>query len=366
MYTAVGDLPTGAVRALQAELLPCLIFEDGLRDGTLIPVEDRAISLGRSATNEVMLEGETISRKHCAVTGKGTSMMIADLGSTNGTFVNERQVTGAQSLQLGDLVRVGDHKLRFMLRSRTEVRAAEAIEADLERAARYVMSLLPQRIERGPVVIDWEHVPCMTLGGDVFGYRKHERGMIMYLLEVSGSGVGAAMHATAIQAVLSQSSIVGVDPACPTQVLNFLNERFQMDHHEGLCFTIWYGFYDIPSRRLTYSTGGKHPALMVSPDRKHIVPLQTKNPMLGALPTQKYPSQTIDMPPSWSLYLFSDGAFQINDAQGRLWTVADFEKLIRVKGPVEPGEPGRILRDLRHAMAGVFEDDVSILTATFV
>jgi len=365
-HTAVGELPTDAIRALQAELLPCLIFEDGVRDGTVVPVEDREITAGRSVTNELVLEGETVSRQHCRLTGQGTNLKITDLGSTNGTYVNDQPLKGSLPLQLGDLVRVGEHRLRFMLRSRAEVRMAEAQEADLERAARYVTSLLPTRIERGPVVVDWEFVPSMSVGGDLFSYRKHERGMILYMLDVTGRGVGAAMHATAIQSVLAQPTLPGVDLTDPTQVLEFLNDRFQMDHHQGLCLSMWYGFYDTPARRLTYAAGGHHPGLMVSPDRRHIIPLWTKNPILGALPGQLYSAETIDVPPSWSLYLFSDGAFKVRDAEGKEWDLPDFENLIRIKGPVAPGEPGRILRALHKATRGALEDDCSILTATFV
>jgi len=364
--TAVGEMPTDAVRSLQAELLPCLIFEAGLRDGGVVAVEDREISVGRSLTNELVLEGETVSRKHCMLAGQGASLKIQDLGSTNGTYVNERPLNTSHELEVGDLVQIGDHTLRYTLRSRAEVRSSEAKEADLDRAARYVTSLLPPRIERGPVIVDWEFAPSLGLGGDIFSYRTFERGMTVYLLEVKGSGIGAAMHATAIHSVLAQGPVQGLDMTSPGQVLAFLNDRFAMEHHEGLCFSFWYGYYDTPARKLTYASGGHHPALMVSPDRRHVIPLQTQNPVLGALKGHQFAGASIDIPPCWNVYLFSDGAYDFTGKDGRQCTLSDFEKLIRIEGPVAPGEPSRILGELQKEWQGPHQDDCSILTMTFV
>ena len=57
-------------------------------------------------------------------------------------------------------------------RARAEVEAADAmLNAELEQAARYVESLLPERTKQGPVATDWLYRPSESVGGDAFGYH---------------------------------------------------------------------------------------------------------------------------------------------------------------------------------------------------
>jgi hypothetical protein len=63
---------------------------------------------------------------------------------------------------------------------------------------------------------------------------------------------------------LRSQALPQTDFRLPGQVLGALNNAFQMDQQNGLFFTIWYGVYHKPARRIDYSGGGHPPGLLFS------------------------------------------------------------------------------------------------------
>jgi hypothetical protein len=68
---------------------------------------DAITSLGRDVNNSIVLDDEFASATHAALTYRGRAWYVEDLGSTNGTFVNEQKLAAPAMLQPGDKVRVG-------------------------------------------------------------------------------------------------------------------------------------------------------------------------------------------------------------------------------------------------------------------
>lgn len=196
--------------------------------------------------------------------------------------------------------------------------------------------------------------PSAKLGGDAFGYGVMGNDLYVgYLVDVAGHGAGAAMHAVAIMNQLRQRSLPNTDMTQPELVLSTLNELFQMEDHAGLYFTIWYGVYDARSRVLTYASGGHHPAYLVPADKKPpATPLQTRNVMLGAMPAMSFKQASVDVPPGASVYIFSDGVYEIIDKGGKQWAIDDFVELILAgAGPGESGNPAPVRQGLRAGAA---------------
>src|SRR5260370_8821497 len=73
-----------------------------------VTLEHDRYALGRAVTNEFSFpEISFLSREHLAFERDGTNWMVRDLGSRNGTFINETRIVGAQELRPNDVVRVG-------------------------------------------------------------------------------------------------------------------------------------------------------------------------------------------------------------------------------------------------------------------
>ena len=76
---------------------------------------DKAVVIGRSPSCDLPVPSSRVSRRHAWVHREGAQYAVSDLGSTNGTFVNDQQVNGARVLKAGDRIRVGDHIITFCM-----------------------------------------------------------------------------------------------------------------------------------------------------------------------------------------------------------------------------------------------------------
>lgn len=195
--------------------------------------------------------------------------------------------------------------------------------AELARAARYVRSLLPPPLTEGPVTIQWKFVPSTQLAGDMFGYHWIDPDhLAIYLLDVSGHGVGSALLAVSAANVISLKGMQDVDMREPGAVVTRLNDMFQMDRQDGKYFTIWYGVYTVSGRSLAYCNAGHPPALLQASGELH--QLTADAPAVGMVPELAYDTQRIGVPEGSRLLVFSDGIFEIEQTNGAMWPFEEF------------------------------------------
>src|SRR4051794_25889871 len=85
-----------------------LRVKEGNASGTTLPLGDEFL-IGRSADDEVgQLGGDSeLSRRHARIFREGGTLVIEDLGSKNGTFVNGERLSGRRGLKAGDSIKVG-------------------------------------------------------------------------------------------------------------------------------------------------------------------------------------------------------------------------------------------------------------------
>lgn len=353
--------------AVAAERGHYLFIVDGPDKGRRIPIETNPLVIGRAAPADVVLPDQQISRNHCRVCLAMGEVIVIDLNSSNGTYIDGKRLAGGSPLPVGSRLQVGSHVLEHELRIRKEVEESQELDRDLKQAWNYIQSLLPAPLADGPIRSDWTLVPCARLGGDAFGYRYLDpRHFAIYLIDVSGHGTGPAMHAVSVINVLRQPVLPDGDYADPTKVLGAINSMFRMESHGNLFLTVWYGVFDLEARTLTYAAAGHHPSYLLSPTRDTVTPLRTRNPIIGVAPDVVFKKETTPVLPGSTLYVFSDGVFEIVTPAGRDWTVDDFVEAIRMP-PVEGvTESQRLLKYVREsAKAPQLDDDFSLVTFKF-
>jgi sigma-B regulation protein RsbU (phosphoserine phosphatase) len=197
------------------------------------------------------------------------------------------------------------------------------LEGELRQAARYVQSLLPAKWPTGPVTIDWRFVPSTQLGGDMFGYHWIDPDhLAVYLLDVSGHGVGSSLLAVSAANLLTAQSLPGADCRNPGDVLAKLNDIFQMDRQDGKYFTIWYGVYRPADRTLAWSNAGHPPALLATDGV--LVPMEADGPATGMVPGMPYDTKTQPVAPGGRLLVYSDGIYEIEKPGGEMWQYHEF------------------------------------------
>jgi sigma-B regulation protein RsbU (phosphoserine phosphatase) len=256
--------------------------------------------------------------------------------------------------------------------------AREKLEQELRGGASYVRSLLPRRFSAPGLSLDWDFIPSASLGGDVFGYHGLSRNgegredgiperIAMYLIDVSGHGIEAALFSVTLMNMLKTQSLPGVDFGDPTSVLRGLNASFRMEEQNYLFFTAWYGVWDSSTKSLRYSSAGSPPATLVGPDGSSAL-LSGGGTIIGVDPEAEYNTSEIPTPSGSSLYVFSDGIFEFRANDGTIFGIDRFERLLvsAAKGGDDGSALSRILACARaECSTARFPDDISIIEARF-
>lgn len=99
--------------------MPRLRVVDGKLLGETFELADGAATLGRSEDNDIVIPDDRVSRMHCRLNVETHSVLIEDLGSSNGTYVNGKAVESARLFD-GDEVRLGGHVLEMQLSRQVE------------------------------------------------------------------------------------------------------------------------------------------------------------------------------------------------------------------------------------------------------
>jgi diguanylate cyclase (GGDEF)-like protein len=97
----------------------CLIVIYGKELGKKYRFTRQQIIIGRSSKCEIQIDEESVSRSHCSIKRTGRVITIRDMGSTNGTYVNDSQ-TDEIKLRDGDLIKVGQTIFKFLVGSNVE------------------------------------------------------------------------------------------------------------------------------------------------------------------------------------------------------------------------------------------------------
>lgn len=86
-----------------------LVLRVGPSPGKVYPLMKNTLTIGRDINNEIVINDAEVSRQHCRFQLYGDGYVIEDLGSTNGTWVNEERISGTHQLRPGEIIRLGDN-----------------------------------------------------------------------------------------------------------------------------------------------------------------------------------------------------------------------------------------------------------------
>lgn len=261
----------------------------------------------------------------------------------------------------------------FLTTKQKLIESQSVLSAEIAEAASYVASLIPKPWREGPIQTDWIYLPSSELGGDALGFHALTDGVeeesvktVIYMLDVAGHGVGAALLATTVMSVLQTRSLMSTDFADPAQVLKSLNRAFPMERHSGRCFSIWYGVYDASAQTLQYGCAGHPPAFLAEPHQK-VQLLDAGGISIGLMLNADYETQTVRVSPGSTLGLYSDGAYEFRTDEELGWNA--WAKIFTERLECYRTRPEALsgLIDRLRALndQGHFPDDISILTVKF-
>jgi ribosomal protein L32 len=117
-HDATGPMPlpseigTGEWRGPHADG-PTLAVLSGGPSGVLFPLPEGVVTIGRSPAADVFLDDVTVSRYHARIEHGERGVVLKDLGSLNGTYVNRRRIEGDETLENGDELQIGKFRLTY-------------------------------------------------------------------------------------------------------------------------------------------------------------------------------------------------------------------------------------------------------------
>ena len=244
----------------------------------------------------------------------------------------------------------------------------QLLEAELAEAAEYVSTILPEPLQHPSLSIDACFIPSRQLGGDSFDYFwLDDRHMVFYLLDVSGHGLRASLPSLAVINLVRSRGLSNVDYYQPSSVLRGLNRAFQMSDRNDKYFTIWYGVYDREKRLLTYSSAGHPPAILLTPTARATEQrLKTPGVPVGMFPDIQYVNASCNIAAKSSLYVFSDGIYEVEPEPNSHWGLDRLINLLKKYQQSPERNLPKLLQQVRIWHPNLqFEDDLSILQIDF-
>jgi sigma-B regulation protein RsbU (phosphoserine phosphatase) len=251
--------------------------------------------------------------------------------------------TGINNQLLQDLVlkySIAEKKLKQLNRELLDKQ--RRLDADLAAAAEIQKSLLPQKIDSAEnMAVAWKFEPCELMGGDIFNmFQLDEDHWALYMLDVSGHGVQAAMITVSVSQFLQLNSGHLFKPKygktsqtrhlkTPAEVLSALDAEFPFDRFNNF-FTITYLIINIKSGDLRYSNAG-HPHSIILRRNGNLELLQNGGPAIGMgdfhlLSGQKerFEEGCVDLESGDKLFVYTDGIVEYQRPDNELYGTRRF------------------------------------------
>ena len=215
---------------------------------------------------------------------------------------------------------------------RALVESQQHLSHELEQAARYVRSRLPRPM-CGEVGSDWRFIPSQALGGDIFDhYWLDTDHFVVYLVDVSGHGVGAALLSTSVMDVLRTHALSDTDFGDPGAVLAALNAAFPMtDHGNKVLHDL---VRCLRPARLQSRVRDRGPPVCPGASRpRRIEKLGHPGLIVGGFPDARFEVQRYRIDAPCSLLLFSDGLYEVAAADGAVMGFDEFIGCCKATAP---------------------------------
>jgi sigma-B regulation protein RsbU (phosphoserine phosphatase) len=244
--------------------------------------------------------------------------------------------------------------------------AYRKLDEEMQQASRVQRGLLPDELpEVDGLELGASYVTCSRAGGDYYQVLPLPDGRHgLFLADVSGHGVGAAVGTAMLHTLLHSCP----DPAAPpSRLLAHVNRYLRAVAPDGMFATAFYGVYDPPSRRLTYSLAG-HPLPLLRRRNLDVRELERTGGLpLGVLERDAWTEKEVRLLPGDGLLLYTDGIAEGMNAAEEMFGVGRLADAVRLG----PRRAGRLVQHVeRHFRNfrgdGPDQDDRTLLAAVAV
>lgn len=237
----------------------------------------------------------------------------------------------------------------------------QRVEKELEVAGRIQQQLLPRELPQSAgYELSALTIPCHTVGGDYYNATKiDETRVVLTIADVSGKGIPAALLVSSLHAALHISLESGLTPV---EVVSKLNQYIYNNSTSEKFITLLLAMYDSATRTLSYVNAGHcYPYIRCADGT--VTTLTEGSYCLGILPSVAYKEGTVQLAPSDTLVLYTDGVTEAMNRREELFGEERLETVLREGAGLSASDiQSNILAKVNAFSKGVAQsDDVTMM-----
>jgi sigma-B regulation protein RsbU (phosphoserine phosphatase) len=256
-------------------------------------------------------------------------------------------------------------------RNRELSEAYAQLSRDLDMARTLQQSQLPAPQDLGGLRCEGMFEPSSFVGGDIYDYfALGEDLAVVYMADVSGHGVAAAMLAVAVQHRLRTSCVQVIRAmgemtdlrAAAVRIATDFNQRFLQTAEDGLYLTLAFGLMRRSSGEGALLHAGHPPSLLATAGQREFQPVGDAGVPIGVLEEPGFEAVRVQLAPGSRLVLYTDGITECSGRDGEAFGDERLRALLARERTAPPGAACQAVRaDLRAWHPDAFEDDVTLL-----
>lgn len=195
------------------------------------------------------------------------------------------------------------------------------LQSELSVATRIQRSILP-RIDTlcaGRADVDIQAVmwPARNVGGDFYDFFYLDDDRLGFAIgDVSGKGVPAAIFMAMCRTLLKAIAMKGTTPG---ECLGDLNRSLALDNQTEMFVTLFYGILDLRTGEVQFASGAHNPAYILGPKGVRSTAEEPAGTVIGLFEDLQFETNRLQLEPSETIYLDTDGITEAMDAEGRLF-----------------------------------------------
>ena len=216
-----------------------------------------------------------------------------------------------------------------------------AMEHELSVAHDIQMSMIPSpsAIDHSSLTIHAMLTPARDVGGDLYDYLIRDNRLFFCIGDVSGKGVPAALFMSTVRGDFRLLAETESDPSC---IVSRMNDVIIRNNSMTIFVTFFAGVLELDTGHLSYCNAGhKAPLINGKP-----LPVERNLP-IGAMPDWEFKVQEADLAPDDTIFLYTDGLDEAEDAAHNMFGKASIEEVLRTTTQ----DPQVLIEHMKQAVA---------------
>ncbi|MCR4860111.1 MAG: SpoIIE family protein phosphatase [Bacteroidales bacterium] len=242
------------------------------------------------------------------------------------------------------------------------------IENELHIASSIQQAMLPKTFppypDRGDIDIFASLKPAKEVGGDIFDYYIRDERLFFCIGDVSGKGVPAALVMAVTKSLFRN---VSGHESNPGRIVTQMNDSMAESNESVMFVTFFVGVLDLADGQLRYCNAGHNAPLVL--DGAKARPLKVvPNVPLGVVKDKRFKQQEATLPAGATLFLFTDGLTEAEDARHELYGEERLEKAAAEAGSLSAREQVDLISASvqKHVRDAAQSDDLTMLSIKYL